>query len=552
MFDTTPLEQQLALLRERFTERTLHQLRAQLERLSTWQPAQPPRPLLEEVNQLQHRLAGSSGTFGLNELGRQAAAQELALKARLAQGETAGEEAAALLDQARQDMTLLVSLLQPSPQPVPIPHPQPSATPATIGSELLVLGKRLGALAGALHHYGFALSEISDAGHLQAADWHHNLIILTDDDQLQTVSDWNRQQAARATRQPAPLLCAGAGTDFASRYQLAKLGVDGLFTLPADVPELVARIERLRQERLETGRARVLLLDDDEDLAERYRLVLTDAGMEIRVLNCPETLMTMLAEFRPDILLMDIHMPPWSGTTLARMVRFDPQWLSLPIVYLSSEQDRDRQLNALAQGADEFITKPISDQRLIRTVSILCHRARQLAQLLSCDGLTGLLNHPHIKQALVQEHARVRRLGHTTMLAMLDLDHFKQVNDTHGHATGDLVIRTLAHLLKRRLRHTDSLGRYGGEEFVAVLPDCEPEQARALFKQLCRDFAALGFRGPQQAFHVTVSVGLARLNDFTSAEQGLNAADEALYQRKRGGRNGVTDYAELCLPESNE
>ncbi|MDP5292945.1 diguanylate cyclase [Oceanimonas sp. CHS3-5] len=550
MSDTKPLEQQLVLLRERFGERTLTQLRELLDRLSAWQPAQPPQPLLEEVNQLQHRLAGSSGTFGLTELGRQASAQELALKARLTPGKLADEGAAALLDQARHDLTLLMGLLQPPPQPVSVPPPQAPAA-AEAGHELLVLGQRLSALADALLHYGYRVHTSSSQA-LQPSDWHDGLIMLTDDSQLQAATDWNRQQAMRAGGKAVPVLCAGAGTDFASRYQLAELGVDGLFTLPADVPELVERIERLRRERLDTGRARVLLLDDDEDLAERYRLVLTGAGMVARVLNRPEALMTELAEFRPDILLMDIHMPPWSGTTLARMVRFEPQWLSLPIVYLSSEQDRDRQLSALAQGADEFITKPISDERLIRTVSILCQRARQLGQLLSSDGLTGLLNHPHIKQALAQEHARVRRLGHATMVAMLDLDHFKRVNDTHGHATGDLVIRTLAHLLKRRLRHTDRLGRYGGEEFVAVLPDCEPDQARALFEQLCRDFAALNFHGPQQAFHVTVSVGLARLNDFTCAEQGLNAADSALYERKRLGRNGVTDYAETCLPESNE
>ncbi|WMC10593.1 diguanylate cyclase [Oceanimonas pelagia] len=550
MSDTKPLEQQLALLRERFTERTLSQLNALLERIDTWQPPRSPHPLVDALGQLLHRLAGSSGTFGLSELGRQAAALEQTLKARLADGEPDEAKATALLDQARHDLTTLMGLLQP-PQSVSIPSSRPLAGTGA-GSELLVIGQQLGALASALRHYGFELNEVTDAATLQRPDWHPHLVVLTDDEQLQAVTDWNRQQAARAACQAPPVLCAGAGTDFASRYQLAELGVDGLFTLPADVPELVARIERLRQERLETGRARVLLLDDDEELAERYRLVLTGAGMKVRVLNRPEALMTVLTEFRPDILLMDIHMPPWSGTTLARMVRFEPQWLSLPIVYLSSEQDRDRQLSALAQGADEFITKPISDERLIRTVGILCHRARQLSQLLSSDGLTGLLNHPHIKQALTHEHARVRRHGHATMVAMLDLDHFKQVNDNHGHTTGDLVIRTLAHLLKRRLRNTDSLGRYGGEEFVAVLPGCEPGQARTLFEQLCRDFAALDFRGPQQAFHVTVSVGLARLNDFTSAEQGLNAADEALYEQKRRGRNGVTDYAELCLPESNE
>ncbi|WP_107851028.1 GGDEF domain-containing protein [Oceanimonas marisflavi] len=551
MSDTDTLDQQLARLRERFTERTLNQIQKKIHQLSAWQPGEPHQPLLEALAQLLHRLAGSSGTFGLTELGRQAAEQERTLKTCLDGEILTGGQIASLVDWARRDLAALAVLLQASSQPAAA-SPSTSGLAAGNDCELLVLGSGLSALAGTLRHYGFKLAEATDAGILQSSDWHDSLIILTDQEQLPPLIQWNQQQAATAGKKPASVLCAGNGADFSSHYRLAELGVDGLFALPADIPELVERIEQLRQERLPGHRARVLLLDDDLELAEHCRLVLSGAGMKVRILNHPETMMNVLAEFRPDILLMDIHMPPWSGTTLARMIRFTPQWLSLPIVYLSSELDRDRQLSALAQGADEFITKPISDERLVRTVSILCHRARQLSQLLSSDGLTGLLNHPHIKQALAHEHARVRRTGHNTMVAMLDLDHFKRVNDNHGHATGDQVIRTLAHLLKRRLRTTDSLGRYGGEEFVAILPDCEPEQARKLFAHICRDFAALDFHGPEHSFHVTVSVGLARLNDFTTAEQSLNAADIAMYERKRSGRNGVTDYAEVHKSESNE
>lgn len=207
---------------------------------------------------------------------------------------------------------------------------------------------------------------------------------------------------------------------FTTRYALAEQGVNGLFIEPVDAPKLAERIEQLGQERQEVQASKVLLLDDDQALAEHYRLVLTAAGKDVRVMAHPEDLLSVLAEFRPDIVLLDIYMPPYCGATLARMIRLEPEWLSLPIIFLSSEQDRDQQIRALAHGADEFITKPISDLQLVNTVRALCFRARQLSKLVSCDGLTGLLNHSHIKQALLHEHARVQRLGHNSTVAILD------------------------------------------------------------------------------------------------------------------------------------
>ena len=125
---------------------------------------------------------------------------------------------------------------------------------------------------------------------------------------------------------------------------------------------------------------------------------------------------------------------------------------------------------------------------------------------------------------------------------MLDLDHFKQVNDSHGHGVGDLVIKALAQVLQQRLRNTDRLGRYGGEEFVVILPDCQLAQAELMFKEICHHFSQLSFIGSDGSFNVTLSVGLAELNDFSNEEQALNAADDALYQQKQAGRNGVTCY----------
>jgi diguanylate cyclase (GGDEF)-like protein len=252
--------------------------------------------------------------------------------------------------------------------------------------------------------------------------------------------------------------------------------------------------------------------------------------------------MSELSAFEPDLVLMDVQLRDYSGVTLARLIRYEPRWLGLPIVYLSSEDNPENQLDALSKGADEFLVKPVTDDYLVRSVRIRCYRARQLSDLMNRDSLTGLLKHSLIKQEVDRELARCRRAGHTSCVVMLDLDHFKRVNDTWGHGQGDIVIRTLANLLRNRLRESDVIGRYGGEEFLLILPDCEPAVAVKLIEAIGKSFAELVFWAGDDSFQVTLSAGVALINDFPVSDQAIEAADQALYQRKRGGRNGVSLY----------
>ncbi|WP_139173032.1 GGDEF domain-containing protein, partial [Marinobacter sp. AC-23] len=191
-------------------------------------------------------------------------------------------------------------------------------------------------------------------------------------------------------------------------------------------------------------------------------------------------------------------------------------------------------------------TKPVSDEFLVRTARIRCYRARQLSKLVSLDSLTGLLKHALAKIELNREYARCARSGHSSVVVMLDLDHFKKVNDSYGHGTGDMVIKALSNLL-HRLRNTDIIGRYGGEEFVIVLTECSLEKAVEVLEALCQDFARLLFSGGNEEFSVTFSAGVAALSAYESGEQAIEAADRALYQRKRAGRNGVTVASEALF-----
>lgn len=541
--EVTALDSHLLMLKKRFAERTLAQLAELAPVLVEWQQWPCQGEELQNLYQLLHRLAGSSGTFGFHQLGEQAAQLEQLIKAVLAES-SPSDNPWLLTPSILARLSQLSTLVNLDEAEAPAAAPLSWDLSGTAGdkTKLLVLDGSLNELAEALISYGFHVRRCEHLPSHCDKCWHAASIIITPAALLSQVVAWNQQQAQLLRKTASPILCIGDDDSFAARYALAEQGADGLFIQPVAVPKLAKRIEQLKAEQQKHHASKVLLLDDDQVLTEHYRLVLTNAGKNVRVMADPEGLLAVLAEFLPDIVLLDVHMPPYSGVTLARMIRLEPEWLSLPIIYLSSEQDRDLQINALAQGADEFITKPISDEQLVRTVRTLCYRARQLSKLVSCDGLTGLLNHSHIKQALTHEFARVQRLGHHTSLAILDLDHFKQVNDNHGHGVGDLVIKALAQVLQQRLRNTDHLGRYGGEEFVVILPDCKLAQAERMFQDICHHFSQLSFIGCEGTFNVTVSVGLSELNSFTNEEQALNAADDALYQQKQAGRNGVSCY----------
>ena len=155
------------------------------------------------------------------------------------------------------------------------------------------------------------------------------------------------------------------------------------------------------------------------------------------------------------------------------------------------------------------------------------------------DSLTGLLKHTKIKERLAADISRARRSEEPLTYAMLDIDHFKNINDQYGHPTGDQVIKSLARLLQQRLRQSDSIGRYGGEEFAVVLPGCDLQAAAQVLEHIRDGFAKLRFRHGGEIFSVTLSAGLACIQQFGDAEGINRAADEALYSAKRDGRNRI-------------
>ena len=556
------LQKRLKLLQDRFVERA----QTDVETLGRFarhiEQQQLSRLDLVECYQLLHRMAGSAGTFGLPELGVAARSIENQLKpvveARAKQAD--GQDAAVALpaDVAMQihQLTALVQKGVDETKPKsahahPHSHQTEDAYEGSHGMQVQVMGLAhdtgyLTSLMTDLQGYGFAcellpLSE-SDAAIESLNQRSGATILLCQDSDLADVLGLRTDHVEMNEHRRFPVVGIGRQNTFESLYRVAEQGATAYFSEPLDMSALAERIESLALERGSRPQGRVLIVDDDKELGERYCLVLNNAGMKTKLVSDPKKMMSALSAFEPDIVLMDVQLRAHSGVTLARMIRYEPRWLGLPIVYLSSEDNPETQLDALAKGADEFLVKPVTDEYLVRSVRIRCYRARQLSDLMNRDSLTGLLKHSLIKQEVERELARCRRSGQFSCVVMLDLDHFKKVNDTWGHGQGDIVIRTLAHLLRNRLRESDTIGRYGGEEFLVVLSDCAIEQAAELIDDIRARFSELVFTAGDDSFQVTMSAGIAAINDFPLASEAIEAADQALYDRKQAGRNGVSVY----------
>lgn len=331
-----------------------------------------------------------------------------------------------------------------------------------------------------------------------------------------------------------PLILLSTGGDVMDRLRAVRAGGAAYFTRPVNVTSLIDALEVRFSDALPEP-FRVLLVEDDESLATVYARALRRAGMVVSIVSDPLAIVGPLAELRPDVILMDMYLPVCTGGELAMVIRQEPAWIGVPILYLSSERDRARQLDALRCRGDDFLTKPIDPARLVSEVTARGQRMRTLQARLSHDGLTGLLNHAAIRGELERELVRARRDRTPLTVAMLDIDGFKAINDTFGHPAGDRVLKNLSAMLRRRLRRSDLMGRYGGDEVLVILPATPLDKATSAMDALRGAFAQVR-HGADDVF-AAFTAGLAMMGPLDDASSLIAEADRALYVGKRAGKN---------------
>lgn len=545
------LQQLLLTLGAQFRQRLqqeLPALRVQVEQLLTASTAAAQHLILQDMRALLHKLAGSAGTFGYASLGAQARELELSCAALLSANtaEQLHAHGQAIILFSQQDAACNVASNDADNAQTPALPSDDYDKELSRRIYILQPDQQLGKhLQSTLQSFGYSVEHLhSSAAMLAAVNRQLPDVLIIDScldedngDGLAFASELGAQLPL-----PLPLLITSAQHDFATRLRAVRVGVAGFFTKPVDFSALESRLDSIFAQQIGEP-FRVLIIDDDIELSKRYSLILDNAGMQVEVLSEPEQIDLVMHRFNPEVVLLDVHMPLCSGPELAQIIRFNDAWLRVPIIYLSAETDIRKQVKALLKAGDDFVTKPISDNALVANVLARAQRARLLSNALSRDSLTGLLKHADIKEQVAAEVERAARRGTPSCVVMLDLDNFKRVNDRYGHAVGDNVIRALSNLLRQRLRRIDSLGRYGGEEFTAVLPECNLEQAKRIFDEIRLRFAELPFMAQDSSFNVTFSAGIAQSNKQTSANQLIELADQALYAAKAAGRNQV-----LCSP----
>ncbi len=505
---------------------------------------------LATMSNLLHRLAGSAGTFGLDRLGLRARRLERLCR-MLQQGSDADyplrlQALCEGLHQLPHDLdeapaTPLRRVEAPvAPAPIHPSEEEPREQPDVLLVAVLAMedGFRY-KLRQALEGFGYAveLFDTLDAVASRAARPGLSAIVARVDPGALAGSALRRLRAGDSD--PVPLVLVGPRAGFEDAVAAVRGGADGYCAEPVDLPRLESRLNYLIERRSRDG-LRVLLVDDDRDLLAACKAILENVHMEVATVDDPSSALAVLADFRPEVVVMDIRMPQCTGPELAQVMRLDDEWLHVPIVYMSSQSDGADQLLATGKAGEAFLAKPIDARELIATVSANGRHARQMVQSASRDTLTGLLKHSFIKEHLAAELERAQRLRAPTCAVMIDLDHFKAVNDKHGHPAGDLVIRTLAALLRQRLRVIDGIGRLGGEEFLCVLSNCPAVKGAGIIDSIRRHFNQVEFAGRGGPFRVSFSAGISESRGSThNAAELVSAADKALYRAKHEGRDRV-------------
>ena len=296
------------------------------------------------------------------------------------------------------------------------------------------------------------------------------------------------------------------------------------------------------------ARPRILLAEDDVEEREAIAAGL-EGDYEVAQVADGEQAIASARLGAPDLLVLDLRLPGLDGLGVLDTLRGDLQTAELPVILLSGQADDATRVRALDLGAADFVQKPTSLQELrarIERTLRLSRRQTHLREMAQTDVLTGLANLRAFRTRLDDEVRRARRYGTSLTCIMADMDHLKPVNDAFGHGAGDRAIAAVAEVLRSQLRATDLGARYGGDEFVLLLPHTSAADGRILADRLCQRLASSDLKVGDRKVSLRTSFGVAELgpqDDDDSGTELVRRADEALYSAKRSGRGRVELYA---------
>jgi diguanylate cyclase (GGDEF)-like protein len=295
----------------------------------------------------------------------------------------------------------------------------------------------------------------------------------------------------------------------------------------------------------------IAIVDDDRAIRNLVKMFLKREGYRVIEYATGEEARARLHKTQWDLAILDRRLPDLDGVELANELKNDPTLRTRYVIMLTGEADQRDKIEGLDQGADDYITKPFHGGELmariragLRIVSLqndLIAANRRLERLSITDGLTELYNHRHFQDELARHFSESVRYGRPLSLALIDLDFFKKINDTYGHAVGDVVLKTVAHLFTDSIRKTDLAARYGGEEFAVIMPETEMQDALSFAEKIRALVENTTVETDQGTVRATVSIGVASIPhpDINTPKELIEDADDCLYRAKEGGRNQV-------------
>lgn len=297
----------------------------------------------------------------------------------------------------------------------------------------------------------------------------------------------------------------------------------------------------------------ILIIDDSDKVREQIVQTLKGVSLFDSYHEAKDGIdgFKSLINIPVDLILCDLEMPRMDGFKFISMVRAREELKDIPVIMLTGREDRELKIKGLEQGASDYVTKPFDAGELVARVKVqLKLKALQdelkrsnelLKELSNTDPLTRLYNRRYLMETLGREFQRAIRKKENLSLVLLDIDHFKNINDAYGHQEGDVVLTAVAEVAQAGLRRYDIAARYGGEEFILVLPETPITEGMAVADRLRKDVQDITFPFPMENLTVTISLGVATYPSerIDCVDSLIRQADEALYRAKQNGRNRV-------------